>query len=68
MAHDTSNRPAGVIHRIVPEWILQYRRQWARPDIVAGLTVAALVIPNALAYATVAGVPVQASIRRSCPW
>lgn len=62
MAHDTSNRPAGVIHRIVPEWILQYRRQWARPDIVAGLTVAALVIPNALAYATVAGVPVQAGL------
>jgi high affinity sulfate transporter 1 len=39
-----------------------YRRVWARPDLVAGLTVAAVVIPKALAYATIAGLPVQVGL------
>jgi sulfate permease, SulP family len=30
-----------------------------RPDILAGLTAAAVVVPKALAYATIAGLPVQ---------
>ena len=29
-----------------------------RPDLVAGLTAAAVVLPKAMAYATVAGLPV----------
>jgi high affinity sulfate transporter 1 len=33
-----------------------YRREWLRGDIVAGLTVWAVLVPEALAYATVAGV------------
>ncbi|MGV2080096.1 MULTISPECIES: SulP family inorganic anion transporter [unclassified Rhizobium] len=30
-----------------------------RPDLVAGLTAAAVVLPKAMAYATVAGLPVS---------
>jgi high affinity sulfate transporter 1 len=41
---------------------LSYRAEWLRPDIVAGLTTAAVVIPKAMAYATVAGLPVQVGI------
>ena len=33
-----------------------YRREWLRGDLVAGLTVWAVLIPEALAYATIAGV------------
>lgn len=33
-----------------------------RPDIVAGLTAAAVVVPKALAYATIAGLPVQVGL------
>ena len=33
-----------------------YQRDWARGDVVAGLTVWAIVVPSALAYATIAGV------------
>ena len=33
-----------------------YQRDWARGDVVAGLTVWAVVVPSALAYATIAGV------------
>lgn len=32
-----------------------YRRAWLRPDVVAGVTVAAYLIPQVMAYATVAG-------------
>lgn len=39
-----------------------YRRDWLRPDIMAGLITAAVVIPKAMAYATVAGLPVQAGL------
>ncbi len=34
-----------------------YRRSWIRADVVAGLTVWAVLVPEALAYATIAGVP-----------
>jgi SulP family sulfate permease len=33
-----------------------YRRQWLRGDLVAGLTVWAVLVPEALAYASIAGV------------
>lgn len=33
-----------------------YRRSWLRPDLIAGLTVWAVLVPEALAYASIAGV------------
>ncbi|MFG3520678.1 SulP family inorganic anion transporter [Nocardia nova] len=36
-----------------------YRRTWLRPDILAGLSAGAVVIPQAMAYATIADLPVQ---------
>lgn len=51
-------RPDG----IVPGWLRGYRAVWLRADAVAGLIVAAIVIPKALAYATIAGLPVQAGL------
>jgi sulfate permease, SulP family len=44
------------------EWISKYRSDWFRPDIFAGLTTAAVVIPKAMAYATVAGLPIELGI------
>ena len=43
-------------------WLRNYRKEWLRPDIVAGLTAAAVVIPKAMAYATIAGLPVEAGL------
>jgi high affinity sulfate transporter 1 len=34
-----------------------YRRQWLRGDLLAGITVAAYLVPQVLAYATIAGLP-----------
>ncbi|HEX6396652.1 MAG TPA: SulP family inorganic anion transporter, partial [Steroidobacteraceae bacterium] len=44
------------------DWLSQYRADWLRPDVLAGLTTAAVVIPKAMAYATVAGLPVEIGI------
>src|SRR5437868_14764612 len=43
-------------------WINRYPRAWLGADIIAGLTTAAVVIPKAMAYATVAGLPVEVGI------
>jgi sulfate permease, SulP family len=40
----------------------RYPRNWLRFDVVAGLTTAAVVIPKAMAYATIAGLPVQVGL------
>lgn len=40
-------------------WLPRYEKRWFGPDAVAGLTVWGLVVPEAMAYASIAGVPVQ---------
>ena len=44
------------------DWLLEYRKEWLRHDLVAGLTTAAVVIPKAMAYASVAGLPIQVGL------
>jgi high affinity sulfate transporter 1 len=53
---------AGGVRIPFPDWLRDYRKEWGRPDIVAGLTVAAVVIPKALAYASIAGLPIQVGL------
>ena len=48
--------------RPLPEWLVSYRADWLRPDIVAGLTTGAVIIPKAMAYAMMAGLPVQVGL------
>ena len=40
----------------------KYQRDWLRFDAVAGLTTAAVVIPKSMAFAGIAGLPVQAGL------
>jgi SulP family sulfate permease len=44
-----------------------YRRSWLRGDLIAGATVAAYLIPQVMAYATVAGVPPVAGLWAALP-
>lgn len=44
-----------------------YRRGWLRPDVIAGLTVWAVLVPEALAYATIAGVPPVVGLYAAVP-
>jgi len=56
----------GALHGWMPAWLAGYRREWLRPDVVAGLGAAAVVIPKSLAYATIAGLPVQVGLYTAC--
>ncbi|KAL3996059.1 tripartite motif-containing protein 35 [Sarotherodon galilaeus] len=40
-------------------WLPKYNLKWLKMDILAGLTVGLTTVPQALAYAEVAGLPVQ---------
>ena len=40
----------------------RYRRDWLRPDLVAGLTVGAMLVPQSMAYAELAGLPPQVGL------
>jgi MFS superfamily sulfate permease-like transporter len=42
-------------------WLPQYRSKWLRLDFIAGLTIMALLVPEGMAYAQLAGVPPQAA-------
>ncbi|TGG93612.1 solute carrier 26 family protein [Natronospirillum operosum] len=47
------------IRRWVPalEWMSNYRREYLQGDLVAGITVAMMLIPQAMSYAMLAGLP-----------
>jgi high affinity sulfate transporter 1 len=40
-------------------WIRSYERRWLKGDLIAGMAVAALIVPKNLGYAGIAGVPLQ---------
>ena len=47
----------------LPAWLLPsmqgYQPSWWRLDVLAGLAAGTVVIPQAMAYATIAGLPVE---------
>src|SRR6478735_6206881 len=43
----------------IAAWARTYDRRWLRGDLVAGVAVAALIIPKNLGYAGIAGIPLQ---------
>jgi high affinity sulfate transporter 1 len=56
----TSGEPSPLY--AVPDWIRRYDRALFARDGVAGLTAAAVILPKALAYATIAGLPIEAGL------
>ncbi len=49
------------VARLVPilGWARRYDRSWLRSDVIAGVTVTALVVPKNLGYAEIARVPIE---------
>jgi high affinity sulfate transporter 1 len=47
------------VHRSLPvlKWIGAYRREWLLPDILAGVALWAVMVPEGMAYSTIVGVP-----------
>src|SRR6476646_579921 len=54
-----SDRASGVSRIPIIGWLRTYDRSWLRGDLIAGVTVLALVVPKNLGYAGIAGIPVQ---------
>jgi len=52
--------PAGPLP--ITDWLPRYRAAWLRPDLISGTTLAAYAVPNALAYALLAGLPAQTGL------
>ncbi len=48
-----------LIVRYLPilQWLPKYQRAWLRADIIAGISVWAVMVPEAMAYSGIAGVP-----------
>ena len=52
---------ASRLTRLVPilDWSRRYDRRWLRGDLIAGVAVAAMIVPKNLGYAGIAGIPVE---------
>ena len=46
-------------------WLRSYQKGWLRFDVVAGLSTSAVVIPKAMAYAAIAGLPLEVGLYTS---
>lgn len=58
---DDMRRPGGLLVRLFPflRWWPRVNRQTARDDALAGITGALIVLPQGVAFATIAGLPPQ---------
>ena len=58
-----TSEPTGIAKYIpILSWLPNYQSGWLRLDLVAGLTAAAVIIPQAMAYASIAGLPVEVGL------
>jgi MFS superfamily sulfate permease-like transporter len=48
--------------RLLPDWLTGYQRAWLVPDVLAGVIVWSVVVPQAVAYAQIAGLPPSAGL------
>ncbi len=56
-----------VASRLRPPSFVGFRPAWVRSDVIAGLTVWAVLVPESLAYATIAGVPPVVGLYAAVP-
>jgi SulP family sulfate permease len=61
---DIARKTDSALERFVPifNWLPKYDRSWLTADFLAGLTLWGMIVPEAMAYAGVAGLPPQAGL------
>src|SRR6516225_8177880 len=54
-----ANSDIASTHRFLPvlDWAPRYQRDWLVPDVLAGLALWAVMVPEGMAYAGIVGVP-----------
>jgi high affinity sulfate transporter 1 len=52
-------RSASIVHQLLPilGWLPSYRREWLLTDLLAGVAVWAVMVPEGMAYSGIVGVP-----------
>jgi sulfate permease, SulP family len=62
-----STRLASIAQQLLPiiDWLPGYRRDWLVSDVLAGLAVWAVMVPEGMAYAGIVGVPPIMGLTRS---
>jgi sulfate permease, SulP family len=50
---------ASFVHRLLPllKWMGAYQREWLLPDVLAGVALWAVMVPEGMAYSSIVGVP-----------
>jgi SulP family sulfate permease len=62
MTVQAKQQASGIRHYLpILSWLPHYQGKWLRADFIAGLTIMALLVPEGMAYAQLAGVPPQAA-------
>ena len=51
-----------VVRRLLPGWLRGYRREWVSRDVVAGVTLAAVAIPECMGYTSIAQTPIATGL------
>jgi high affinity sulfate transporter 1 len=53
------NAPVSLTRRLLPilRWLPEYQRNWLLPDVLAGIAVWAVMVPESMAYSSILGVP-----------
>lgn len=51
-------RMSNPLGALVPPWLRSYDRAWIAPDVIAGVTLAAVAIPECMGYTSIAQTPV----------
>jgi SulP family sulfate permease len=64
MSDRGTNEKGPLLVRLLPSagWLPGYPREWLRFDLLAGLTAAAVVIPKSMAFAAIAGLPLEVGL------
>jgi Sulfate permease family len=57
----TRKKTVGYLRSLLPclEWLPRYNRIWLLGDLIAGVTIGAVVVPQGMAYAKLANLPPQ---------
>jgi len=62
-AGNPPGRPGSLVRWVpVASWLPRYQRAWLTGDAIAGFTIWGLLIPEMIAYASLAGLPPQAGL------
>lgn len=62
---DANATKQSLLKKIAPNWMAQYQQSWLYGDLIAGIIVTIMLIPQSLAYALIAGLPPEVGLYAS---